>query len=130
MGTGIPARSSGDQTINYLRAPITFGIGTAGIVPLGTLPAGAVVLRCYVINSVVFNFGTNNLIKVGTVAADTTFSGATLSVAALGLTAGVPLAAAAMLPTVDTLVNITSLCSGTAGTTGAGVVVLEYLPVA
>lgn len=125
-----PARSSGDQTINYLRAPITFGIGTAGIVQLGTLPAGAVVLRCYVVNSVVFNFGTNNLIKVGTVAADTTYSGATLSVAALGVTAGVPLAAAAMLPAVDTAVIITSLCTGTAGTTGSGVVVLEYLPVA
>jgi hypothetical protein len=130
MGTGLPARSSGDQTVNYLRAPITFLMGTAGKVNLGTLPAGAVVLRCYVINSVVFNWGTNNLIKVGTVAADTTFSGATLSVAALGLTAGVPLAAAAMLPTADTLVVVTSLCTGTQATTGAGVVVLEYLPVA
>ena len=125
-----PARSSGDQTVNYLRAPITFLIGTAGIVKVGTLPAGCVVSRCYVALSVVFNFGTNNLIKVGTAAADTTYSGATLSVAALGVTAGVPLASAAMLPAVDTPVICTSLCTGTAGTTGTGFVVVEYLPVA
>jgi len=125
-----PARQIGFQCTGYLRAPITFNIGTAGIVQVGTLPAGAIVLRCYVAISTVFNFGTNNLIKVGTVAADTTYSGATLSVAALGITAGVPLAAAAMLPTVDTPVIATSLCTGTAGTTGAGVVVIEYLPVA
>lgn len=129
MGTIIPARNNGEQQVHYLRAPISFTIGTAGIVQLGTLPAGSVVLRGYVVNSVVFNFGTNNLIKVGTVAADTTFSGATLSVAALGLTAFVPLASAAVLPTVDTSVIITSLCTGTAGTTGAGIVVLEYMPV-
>ncbi len=130
MGT-FPARNSGFQNVQYLRAPITFSsVGTAGIIPLGTLPAGSIVLRCYVVMSVVFNFGTNNLIKVGTVAADTTFSGATLSVAALGLTAGVPLASAAVLPTVDTAVIITSLCTGTAATTGAGIVVLEHLPVA
>jgi len=124
-----PARSTGFQMVHYLRAPITFNIGTAGIVQLGTLPAGCVVRDCYVVLSVVFNFGTNNLIKVGTVAADTTYSGATLSVAALGRTAGVPLASANMLPTVDTPVIITSLCTGTAGTTGSGVVVIEYCPV-
>src|SRR6185312_16504421 len=125
----IPARSSGSQSIQYLRAHITFAMGTAGIVQVGTLPAGAVVVRCYVVNSVVFNWGTNNLIKVGTGAADTAFSGATLSVASLGVTAGVPTASAAVLPTADTSVIATSLCTGTQATTGAGVVVVEYLPV-
>src|SRR5450631_4289593 len=126
----IPARVTGMQNLQYLRAPITFAVGTAGIVQVGTLPAGSVVVRCYVVNTVAFNFGTNNLIKVGTIAADTTYSGATLSVASLGLTAGVPLAAAAMTPTVDTSVIATSLCTGTAGTAGSGFVVVEYLPVA
>jgi hypothetical protein len=130
MGTGIPARSSGDQTVNYLRAPITFGIGTAGIVTVGTLPAGCVVLRAYVVVSVVFNFGTNNLVKIGTVASDTTFSGASVSVAALGVVAGTIAASANVAPAVDTAVIVTSLCTGTAGTTGQAYVVIEYAPIA
>lgn len=130
MGTAIPARSSGDQTINYLRAPITFNIGTAGIVQVGTLPAGSLVLRSYVVVSAVFNFGTNNLIKIGTVASDTTFSGASVSVAALGTVAGTLAASANVAPSVDTPVIVTSLCTGTAGTTGQAYVVIEYAPVA
>jgi len=131
MATGLPARNLGFQVTQYLRTPITFtNLGTVSIVNLGTLPAGSVVLRCGVVISTVFNWGTNNLLKIGTVAADTTFSGATLSVAALGFTAGVPLAAAAMLPTADTLVIITSLATGTQATTGAGIAFLEYLPIA
>jgi hypothetical protein len=31
-----PARSSGDQTVNYLRAPITFALGYTGIAQVGT----------------------------------------------------------------------------------------------
>jgi hypothetical protein len=124
------ARSTGFQMTHYLRAPINFtNLGTVSIVQLGTLPAGAVVLRGGVVLSAVFNWGTNNLLKVGTVAADTTFSGATLSLLALGLTPFVPLAAAAMAPTVDTAVIITSLATGTQATTGAGFAFLEYLPV-
>lgn len=128
MGTGIPARNSGDQTVNYLRAPITFNIGTAGIVTVGTLPAGSLVLRSYVVVSTVFNFGTNNLVKIGIAASDTTYSGASVSVAALGTVAGTLAASANVAPTVDTAVICTSLCTGTAGTTGQAYVVIEYAP--
>jgi hypothetical protein len=129
MGTGIPARSSGDQTINYLRAPIDFNIGTAGIVTVGTLPANCVVLRAYVVVQTVFNFGTNNLVKIGVNGADTTYSGANVSVAALGTVAGTLAATANVAPTADTAVICTSLCTGTAGTTGKAFVVVEYAPI-
>jgi len=129
MGTGIPARSSGDQTVNYLRAPITFGIGTAGIVSVGTLPAGCLVLRAYVVVSTVFNFGTNNLVKIGITGADTTY-GASVSLTTLGTVAATLGSTANVAPASDTLVIATSLCTGTAGTTGQAYVVVEYAPVA
>jgi len=129
MGTGIPARSSGDQTVNYLRAPITFGIGTAGIVSVGTLPAGCLVLRAYVVVSTVFNFGTNNLVKIGITGADTTY-GASVSLTTLGTVAATLGSTANVATASDTLVIATSLCTGTAGTTGQAYVVVEYAPVA
>ncbi len=124
-----PARSSGDQTTNYLRAPITFNIGTAGVVQVGTLPAGCAVLRVTIVVGTVFNFGTNNLVKVGTVASDVALV-ASVSVAALGAIVGTVAANAAVAPTVDTPIICTSLCTGTAGTTGQAYVIVEYAPVA
>jgi hypothetical protein len=124
-----PARNSGDQTTNYLRAPFTFGLGTAGILQVGTLPAGCIVLRVYVVVSTVFNWGTNNLIKVGITGADTTF-GASISLTTLGTVAATLLGTANVAPTVDTPVIATSLATGTQATTGAGFVVVEYCPVA
>ena len=129
MGTIIPARSSGFETVNYLRAPIDFSIGTAGIVTVGTLPAGCLVMRAYVVVSTVFNFGTNNLVKIGITGADTTF-GSSVSVATLGTVAATLGSTANVAPTSDTAVICTSLCTGTAGTTGKAYVVIEYLPVA
>lgn len=124
-----PARSSGDQTTNYLRAPFTFGIGTAGIVQVGTIPAGCLVLRAYIVVSTVFNFGTNNLAKIGIVGADTTF-GASVSLTTLGTVAATLGSTANVAPAADTPVILTSLCTGTAGTTGQAYVVVEYAPVA
>jgi len=124
-----PARQIGEQQIGYLRAKITFGIGTAGIVQVGTLPAGCLVLRAYLVVATVFNFGTNNLVKVGITGADTTF-GASVSLTTLGTVATTLLGTANVAPAADTPVIATSLCTGTAGTTGLAYVVVEYLPVA
>ncbi len=124
-----PARSSGDQTINYLRAPITFAIGLTGVVQIGTLPAGCAILRAYVVNSVVFNPGATPNVKIGTPGNDASIV-ASVAVSALGVTAGTIVASAAALPTVDTPVIVTSLMTTSAPTTGAGVVVIEYAPVA
>jgi hypothetical protein len=128
-----PARSSGDQTINYLRAPITFAMGNSGIVQLGTLPAGCVLLRAYVVVTTVFNPGTNNLVKVGIVGSDASIL-SSVSLATAGVIAATSAlataAAATTAPTVDTQVIATSLMTGTAATAGAGFVVVEYAPVA
>jgi hypothetical protein len=127
-----PARNSGDQTINYLRAPINFtNLGTVNIVQLGTLPAGAVVLRAYVVVNQVFNWGTNNLLKVGIVGADTSIlSSVSLLATGLIVATAALTAAATITPTVDTQVIVTSLATGTQATTGSGFVVVEYCPMA
>ena len=124
-----PARSSGDQTTNYLRAPITFAMGSSGVVQIGTLPAGAAVLRTYTVISVVFNNATTNVLKIGTVASDASIA-STISTAALGTTLGTLTAGAGLLPVVDTPLIATSFSTGAVATTGAGIVVVEYLPVA
>ena len=127
-----PARSSGDQTTNYLRAPVNFNtLGTTSIVQLGTLPAGAVVLRAYVVITQVFNWGTNNLLKVGIVGSDASIL-SSVSLLALGVISATTAltAATSTTPTVDTQVIVTSLATGTQATTGTAIVVVEYLPVA
>ncbi|MGX1418319.1 hypothetical protein [Bradyrhizobium elkanii] len=129
MGTAIPARSSGDQTINYLRAPITFAIGNSGVVNVGTLPAGCLVLRSYTVITTAFNAGTTNTIGIGTSGSPTTF-GATIALGTLGANAGTIAASANVAPTSDTLVIATSSSTGTVATAGAGFVVVEYMPVA
>lgn len=126
-----PARSSGDQTINYLRAPITFAMGNTGIVQVGTLPAGCVVLRAYIVVTTVFNSGTNKLAKVGIVGSDASIL-ASISLATAGVITDSTLATAAAAttnPTADTQIICTSLMTGTAATAGTGVVVVEYAPV-
>ena len=127
-----PARSSGDQTVNYLRAPITFtNLGTVSIVQVGTLPAGAVVLRAYVVVNQVFNWGTNNLLKVGIVGSDASII-SSASLLALGNIAATAVltAAATITPTVDTQIIATSLATGTQATTGSGFIIIEYCPIA
>jgi len=128
-----PARNSGDQTINYLRAPISFLMGNTGIVQVGTLPAGAVVLRAIVVVTTAFNAGTNNFLKVGIVGSDASIL-STVTLTATGvITATSVLATAAATstaPTVDTQIICTSLMTGTAATAGAGFVIVEYCPMA
>ncbi len=125
-----PARNSGDQTINYLRAPITFSLGYTGVAQVGTIPAGCVVLRSYVIVTTAFNAGSTNTMKIGTIASDASF-GTGIALGTIGvITGGTALATATtMTPTADTAVVATSVSTGTAMTAGAGIVVVEYLPV-
>ena len=127
-----PARNSGDQTINYLRAPINVtNLGTVSIVQVGTLPAGAVVLRAYVVINQVFNWGTNNLLKVGIVGSDASII-SSASLLALGIISATAVltAAATVTPTADTQIIATSLATGTQATTGSGFIIIEYCPMA
>ena len=129
-----PARSSGDQTINYLRAPINgAALGYTGIAQVGTLPAGCVVLRAYVVVSTAFNAGSTNTLKVGIVGSDASIlsSAATGTAGVIATTSALATATATTTaPTVDTQVIATAVSTGTAPTAGAGFVVVEYCPVA
>ena len=127
----IPARNDGSQAIAYLRAPITFALGYTGVKQVGTLPAGSIVLRSYVIVKTAFNAGSTNTMKIGTVASDASFGTAIALGTAGVITGGTALATATTVtPTADTPVIATSVSTGTAMTAGAGEVVVEYLPVA
>jgi len=124
-----PARSSGDQTTNYLRAPIDFTLGSSGSVQIGTLPAGCAVLRAYTVITTVFNNATTNVLKIGTVASTASIV-STVATGTLGVTLGTVTAGVGFLPTVDTPLIATSFSTGAVATTGAGVVIVEYCPVA
>ena len=125
-----PARSSGDQTINYLRAPVTFAIGSTGVIQVGTLPAGCAVLGSYTVVSTAFNNATTNTLKIGVVGSDAAIA-SSVSTAALGINIGTAAAAGAnLLPTGDVQVIATSTSTGAVSTAGSGVVVVIYAPVA
>jgi hypothetical protein len=127
-----PARQTGFQTTGYLRAPVTFAMGNTGIVQLGTLPAGSVVLRAYVVVTTAFNAGTNNFLKVGIVGSDASIL-STVTLTAVGVITAtsvlVTATATTTAPTVDTPVIVTSLMTGTVATAGAAHVIVEYAPV-
>lgn len=129
-----PARNSGDQTINYLRAPISgSALGYTGIAQVGTLPAGSLVLRAYVVVSTAFNAGSTNTIKVGIVGSDASIlsSAATGTAGVIATTSALATAVAATTaPAVDTQVIATAISTGTLPTAGVGYVVVEYCPVA
>lgn len=127
----IPARQSGSQAIQYLRAPIAFGLGYTGIAQVGTLPANAVVVRALIVVTTAFNNGSTNTMKIGTVASDASFAtGVALGTAGV-ISGGTALATATtMNPAADTSVIATMVSTGTAATAGAGIVIVEYLPVA
>ena len=95
-----PARSMGYQVCSYLRAPLSFNDGVTGVVQVGTLPAGSLVLRTYVVITTAFN-ATGNTMKIGTTASDASY-GTGISTATAGVITG--------------------------GTALAGWVVVEYLP--
>ena len=123
-----PARQIGFQCVGYLRAPITFAMGYTGVTQVGTLPAGAAVLRAYAVVGTAFNNGSTNSLKIGTVASDAAITAA-VALGTIGVASGTIAANAAVLPAVDTPIIATGVSTGTAATTGSGVVVVEYLPV-
>jgi hypothetical protein len=131
MGTAIPARSSGDQTINYLRTPIDFSLGYTGTKTVGTVPGGCVILRAYIVVTTAFNNGSTNTMNIGTSGTAASYaSGVALGTA--GVIGGGTAMATSVLatPAADTAIIATMASTGTAATAGAGIVVVEYLPVA
>lgn len=121
------ARVYHTQQIHYLRKSIVFGDnGTA--LTVGKIPSGALILKPLsgVHVTTVFNAGTNNFLDIGT-SADDDLYGTDLS---LTTTNFVPLDenVGTYLVSADTTITATVGLTGTAATTGAGEVVIAYIP--
>lgn len=123
---GTVARQFHTQQIHYLRRSIVFGDnGTA--LTLGTIPAGSLILKPLsgVQVNTAFNAGTSNTLNVGTSADDNLYG----TLLALGTVTFVPLdEAVSFVVSSDTVMTATVVLSGTAATTGAGEVVIAYIP--
>lgn len=120
------ARNDGSQKIHFLRKDIVFG-DNGNTLTVGVLPAGAVILKPIsgVNVTTVFNAGTNNFMDIGTTGTADLY-GTDLSLLVLGLI--VLDEAVAFYVAADTTVTCLLQLSGNAATTGAGQVVIAFIP--
>lgn len=107
----------------------TPGIGTTSTVPVGRIPAGAMVYDCMVAVTTAFNGGTTNQILVGT-SSDT---GQFLSFSSTGtlrtmVQKGISKAGLGSLATTATDVFVQFVQTGTAATTGVARVAVLFIP--
>jgi len=91
---------------------------------IGTLPAGSAILRIATAVSTAFNYGTNNNISVGTASGGAQIVAAA-AIGAVGVNTQTVIAAAANMA-ADTDIWVTGAFTGTTGTTGAGLVIVEF----
>ena len=121
-----PARDRFSHDVHYIAVAFTYA-DNGKVLKVGTIPAGALILKAAsgVHVNVVFNAGTGNVLDIGT-SADDDFLATDL---ALGTIAFVPIdEAVTMRVAADTQITATPALSGTAATTGEGVVSIAYLP--
>ena len=128
--SAVAPRSNVTQQEHYFRATVSFDtplIGTAGKVPLGTLPAGAIVTGMLVKITAAFNAATTNVLTVGTAADASAVLGATdIDEADVDITQA--FTAYGYNPTVDTPLFIKYAQTGTAATAGRAIIILFYVP--
>lgn len=116
--------------LNYLkhvlRKDIAFNTtGIASGIVMGALPSGAVITAVEVLITTVFNAATTNVLTVGTAAtADLYLAAADVAEDSLGLTRYVG-KAAKLAAATEITVSYTQ--TGTAATTGAASVMVEYV---
>lgn len=125
LQTNLPARDALYQNIQYIKKRIAFG--DTGAKVIGTLPAGAIVLKPISGAQVltVFNAATTNVLDIGTTADDDLYA----TDLALGAVAFVPLdEAVSTYLTVDTTFTATYAQTGTAATTGDAWAIIAYIP--
>lgn len=124
---GTNARQLPWQVIHFLRKSFTFS-DDGSVLTLGKVPSGALILKPIsgVHVTTAFNAGTNNFLDVGTSDNDDLF-GTDLS---LATTTFVPLdeAVGTYLVSSDTTITATVDLTGTAATTGAGEIIIAYVP--
>lgn len=125
---GTTARQLPIQAVHYLRRNISFADGASNIYTVGIIPAGALILKptSGIFVSTVYNAGTNNNLIIGTTSGGNELLTATAMTStvftAVNTTTGV------FRVSVDTTIYATHALTGTAATTGAGVVVIAFIP--
>lgn len=126
------ARQLETQQTHYLRRDVAFNTqGIASGVLIGTLPAGAVITTTRVYITTAFNATTTNVLQGGTTGTGTNLF--TTTDAAAG-TAGPKTPAAAanqglgLLISADSDLFVSYTFTGTAPTTGAATVIVEFVP--
>jgi len=117
------ARQLHTQQTHYFRKRVNFNdSGIAGGVPLGTIPAGALIVSQTVDVPTAFNAGTTNALNVGTTATGT-------EVFTDAATAGrrQPTIAALRFAN-DTVLYASYASSGTAASAGIADIIIGYVP--
>ena len=101
-----------------------FGVNGASL-NVGTIPAGAGLLRCGTVVGVAFNYGTTNNLSVGSAAGGAQIV-ASAAIGAIGINTQTIIAAQAGPLAADTVIWVTSILAGTAGSAGNALFVLEW----
>jgi hypothetical protein len=105
-------------------ADVAGGVGTV-TVPVGMLPAGAVVRRAAAVPSVAFNAGTTNTVNIGNAALATAY-GSALALGAIADVAGT-ISTAHLTTALPVAVSAVITLAGTVATAGAATVIVEYV---
>ncbi len=122
---GTAARNTGLQVVHYIKASTDYNDGQTEIITVGTIPAGATIIKAIsgVYVNVAFNDATNKIGTVGT-SADPDYYDTSASVASIAfvpIDAGVTMAVAA-----DTTIVFQHARTGTAATAGQADIVIAY----
>jgi hypothetical protein len=126
----VAPRSPHTQQLPYFRRSVAYNtleIGTSGKVPLGTLPAGAIVTGMLVKVTTAFNAATTNVLTVGTSADDDAVIGAA-DVNELEADTTVTFGAVGYSVTEATPLFVKYTQTGTAATAGAATIILFFVP--
>jgi len=107
-------------TLNYNQP---FGAGVS--VKVGTVPAGAALLRCYTVTGTAFNSSTTNNISVGSAASGAQIVAAA-AIGAVGINTQTIIAAQAGPLAADTPIWLTGTFAAAVPTAGQALFVLEW----
>lgn len=130
------ARQVEEQTTHYIRTEVAFNTAPSGTaVSFGAaIPKGAIVVRTIASIQTAFNAATTNVLIVGTAGdddalVDAATAGASFDETSATLQTARPATLAGLLSaTQDTEIFWKYTQSGTAATTGAATLIVEYIP--
>lgn len=130
LNQGVPARSLGYSLNENIYKTFSFDtplVGTAATIAVGTLPAGARVTRVVVYIDTAFNATTTNEIQIGVSGSAASFvPNGIVDMTLTGAEEYINLASVTIFSS-DTTVYLEYDQTGTAATTGAGAVLIEYI---